>query len=122
MLAYWLTLFLCVLSVPLCGFYLLLMMNYDGSSALPWTSVLPVLLTAVAWVTFDILGRAYRARAQHTLCYLVWATGAQGVTVLSFLPAAFSGTTGSGLAFACAVMAAIGLGATAEITLKAVRP
>ena len=116
--AYWMTLVLCILSLPLAGFYLLMLLAYEGSTPLPLSSVNPLLLAMLAWVTLDVLARAYRLRAQHHVAYLICVLLAQGVAVFCLALAAFSGTPGSGLGFVCFVMAATAMGASVHITLQ----
>ena len=118
--AYWLTLGLCILALPLSGFYLLLILSFEGSSTMPLTGYAPLALAVLAWVTFDILARAYRGREQRRIWHLMLVVLIQCSTVVALLPSAVDGTTGSGLAYICAVLAGIATGATAQITLKAV--
>ena len=118
--AYWLTLGLSILAAPLSGFYLLLLLSYEGTSTMPLTGYGPLAVAVVAWVTFDILARAYRGREQRRIWYLSLVLLIQCLTVLGFLPSVVAGTSGSGLAYVCAVLAGIATGATAQITLKAV--
>ena len=118
--AYWMTLCLCILSVPLSFFYLMLFGAYGRVTPIPWTASLPLLVTAMAWVTLDVLARAYRGWVQRPVWYLIAVFVAQCITVAGFAISAFDGTHGSGLAYVCMVMAATATGATVEILLRAI--
>ena len=65
--AYWLTLGLSILAAPLSGLYLLLLLSSEGASTMPLTGYGPLAVAVVAWVTFEILARAYRGREQRRI-------------------------------------------------------
>lgn len=104
--AYWMTLFLCILSLPLSIFFLLLVGASEGLSF--FQSVTPLLPAAVAWMTLDVLSRARNlVEAQHGVPYLTCVSAITAITTVFFAARFFATAEGSGLALICTLFAAV---------------
>lgn len=118
--AYWMVLFLCLLSIPLCLLYGGMTLN--APSVPQWRWILPLLPAAVSWVVLDVLARARTSgKKQHGLIYLTLVCAACLLSVAGFLFVLFPARP-TLLAVFCIFFSAVPTTAVCHILADEMRP